>query len=674
MISKILKSIGIPILLFLPAGLNAQCWELVWSDEFNYTGFPDPAYWTYETGGGGWGNNELQYYKADDEDNCWVADGMLTITAINESYGGRDYTSARIITRDKFSFQYGKFEASMKLPYSKGLWAAFWAMGQNIGQVGWPACGEIDIMEFIGGTTNDSKIYSTLHWDNNGHQQYGTSYTLPEGIFADTFHVISCEWSPTTVRTFVDGKQFYVIDIRPDYLSEFHQDFFILLNLAVGGNWPGSPDATSVFPNTYELDYVRVYKMAEDIAGLEIEGDTVLPQKASNKTFSLPAGPGWTYEWTVPGDAEIVSGQGTESIKLNWGCTEGEISCTVQGECQSYVFTKQVGLGIEINGPMFIAENEQAVLFFTDSLGGSSFQWTVPDDAEIVSGQGSDSITVNWGISFEDVQLEIVNECGTFVSTFDVIKKGQYPYPDIFTAHPVPGEIESVDYDYGGEGIAYHDTGAGNNGSGPRPDENVDTEYNDNGSPNVGWISNSEWLEYSIDVQVDTFYRINMRVATDNASGGPFSVHFNGEERLSGITVSNTGGWDSFTTKNIGTVYLTTEDTLMRIFFNTGGFNIGKMTFTPTSDPTIGILDRQKTEGLDIYPVPAGNSLIILSGEPVRQIRLMDFSGRVLKEFNAQNQNRIELDISQYPNGTYLLDIELDQGIKTSRKFVKKAL
>jgi len=233
--------------------------NLVWSDEFNYTGLPDAQYWNMETGGGGWGNNELQYYT-NREANAKVDNGILTITALKEDYGGRNYTSARITTQNKFDFKYGKIEAKIKLPYGKGLWPAFWMLGANFGSTGWPACGEIDVMEMVGGDGNDSKCHSTLHWDNNGHQSYGESYTLTSGILADDFHVFSMEWDEQKIVSYIDGIQYFIIDITPGALSEFHDNFFIIMNVAVGGVWPGSPNTSTVFPQTLEVDYVRVYQ------------------------------------------------------------------------------------------------------------------------------------------------------------------------------------------------------------------------------------------------------------------------------------------------------------------------------------------------------------------------------------------------------------------------------
>lgn len=233
---------------------------LIWSDEFDYTGLPDPSKWNMEIGGDGWGNNELQYYT-DSENNAYVDNGVLTITARKESVGGRDYTSARITTQNKFDFKYGRIEARIKLPYGQGMWPAFWMLGKNFNTVGWPACGEVDIMEMVGGTGQDNTVYATLHWDNNGENaSYGESYTLPNGIFADDFHLFSVEWDSQKIVAFMDDTQYYQIDITPEQVSEFHQNFFVILNMAVGGDWPGPPDGTTEFPQTMKVDYVRVYQ------------------------------------------------------------------------------------------------------------------------------------------------------------------------------------------------------------------------------------------------------------------------------------------------------------------------------------------------------------------------------------------------------------------------------
>src|SRR5690606_26188602 len=208
--------------------------KLLWQDEFEGDVL-NGAYWTHEIGTGqnGWGNNELQYYR---DDNTSLLDGYLVITARKESHQGLDYTSSRIITKDKFDFQYGRVDIRAALPQGQGIWPALWMLGENFSTVGWPACGEIDIMEMIGGSGREKTVHGTVHWESNGHASYGKSHSLPSGTFADQFHVFSIVWDDQTIRWYVDDVQFNVIDITPAGLSAFHEPFFFIFNVAVGGN------------------------------------------------------------------------------------------------------------------------------------------------------------------------------------------------------------------------------------------------------------------------------------------------------------------------------------------------------------------------------------------------------------------------------------------------------
>lgn len=230
--------------------------QLVWSDEFNGSSL-DTSKWGYETGTGasGWGNNELQYYT-NRTDNAYVSGGALHIRAKRESYGGRNYTSARLNTNGKFTFKYGYVEARLALPSSQGIWPAFWMLGANIGSVGWPACGEIDIMEAINA---ENRTYATCHWDCNGHSDYGKN----TGNFDITqYHTYGLQWDSQYIRMFVDGNKIYEMYIENNAggTEEFHRPFYLLLNVAVGGNWPGFAVNDSAFPQEMKVDYIRVYQ------------------------------------------------------------------------------------------------------------------------------------------------------------------------------------------------------------------------------------------------------------------------------------------------------------------------------------------------------------------------------------------------------------------------------
>jgi len=232
---------------------------LAWVDEFEGTELKS-EFWSHETGNGqnGWGNNELQYYRAQ---NTSLQDGYLIITAKKESFGGKEYTSSRIITKDKKEFRYGRVDIRAALPKGQGIWPALWMLGSNFNTVGWPACGEIDIMEMVGGNGRDNTVHGTVHWEHDGSPaQYGGDYTISSGSLANEFHVYSIIWDAQSIRWLIDNKEFHVIDTRPAQLDEFRRNFFFIFNVAVGGNWPGSPDATSTYPQHMIVDYVRVFQ------------------------------------------------------------------------------------------------------------------------------------------------------------------------------------------------------------------------------------------------------------------------------------------------------------------------------------------------------------------------------------------------------------------------------
>jgi beta-glucanase (GH16 family) len=243
-------------------------WALAWSDEFNGPNGspPDPEKWAIETGGGGWGNNELEYYT-DRPKNVYQQDGNLVITALEEKYKAdgvsRNYTSARLKTQGKFSQTFGRFEARMKIPRGQGIWPAFWMLGADIGEAGWPTCGEIDIMENIG--KEPGMVHGTIHGPGySADHGIGAPFSLPAGqSFADDFHVFAVEWEPEAIRFYVDGHLYATrtpADLPQGTKWVYDHPFFLLLNVAVGGYWPGNPEASTSFPQTMLVDYVRVYR------------------------------------------------------------------------------------------------------------------------------------------------------------------------------------------------------------------------------------------------------------------------------------------------------------------------------------------------------------------------------------------------------------------------------
>jgi len=231
----------------------------VWSEEFNGTEI-NSSVWSFDTGDSGWGNNEWQNYTTS-KNNAFVSNGLLAIEARIESLNPTKYTSARLKSIGKKSFTYGRIDIRAKLPSGKGIWPALWMLGENITSLSWPACGEIDIMELLGHEPN--KSYGTLHWGAKGgpSTHVGGSHSLTNGNFSDQFHVFSIDWTSEKVDFLVDDIRYFTVpktQVNGDY--PFNKPFFFILNVAVGGNWPGYPDYTTTFPQRMLVDYIRVYQ------------------------------------------------------------------------------------------------------------------------------------------------------------------------------------------------------------------------------------------------------------------------------------------------------------------------------------------------------------------------------------------------------------------------------
>ncbi len=314
---------------FLNVTVTAQCPTLVWADEFNTTVL-DASKWTAENGGGGWGNGELQYYKAA---NATVSTGTLKITAKKERVQANNYTSARIKTYLKGDWTYGRFEARIKLPKGAGLWPAFWMMPTDSYYGTWPKSGEIDISELVGSKPTNS--FGTLHYgtSSTNHQYKSADFFLNSGTFADAFHNFAIEWQAGVIKWYVDDNLYSTIttaDIAPNAWP-FDKRFYIILNLAVGGTLGGAVNNT-IFPCTMEVDYVRVYAGS----AATISGKRVVLNQAQGESYTVANAPaGSSYAWTVPAGATIVSGQGTSSLKVNWANTSssGNVTCAVSAAC-----------------------------------------------------------------------------------------------------------------------------------------------------------------------------------------------------------------------------------------------------------------------------------------------------------------------------------------------------
>ena len=254
----------VPLLLMLMSCNITNKYELVWSDEFDYQGLPDPGKWSYDTIGNawGWGNHELQYYTTAEIRNASVSKGTLKITVLKDTTGISNYTSARLMTKDKGDWLYGRFEIKAKLPDGRGLWPAIWMLPSDWEYGGWPQSGEIDIMENVG--FDPYTIVSSVHtsdYNHRIHTERNNKITVNDN--RDKFHVYGVEWDETTIKGFIDDQIYFTFEKEADdpKVWPFDKRFHLLLNIAVGGDWGGQKGIDdSIFPATMEIDYVRVYQ------------------------------------------------------------------------------------------------------------------------------------------------------------------------------------------------------------------------------------------------------------------------------------------------------------------------------------------------------------------------------------------------------------------------------
>lgn len=534
------------VLLLAVAPDARAAYSLVWADEFN-GGALDTSKWGYDLGDGcpdlcGWGNSELQYYRSQ---NVTVEGGHLVLTARQESYGGKQFTSGKVVTRDKHSFLYGRMEMRAKLPSGGGMWPAFWMMPQDDVYGGWAASGEIDIMEsanqmdFIGGT---------LHFGGSFPQNTSTGGTYAPGNtdFSDGFRVYAIEWEPDVMRWYVDdvlystktSNQWFTNAAPGNPRAPFDQAFYLILNAAVGGNYTGctSPGCVSAsLPQEFRIDYVRVYA---DI-------DNALP----------------SVSIVSPGSGSTLP-RGDVLIEVDASDSDGSIA-------RVEFYDDYTLLGESTEAPF-------------DFLWEDVFDGCYRVRVRAIDDQGGTNESV--------ADLTVGTGCG------------QGPYQGSFVV--LPGRLEAEDYDEGGPLVAYQDSDASNNGGAYRPSEHVDLEAcaDAGGGYNLGWIRPGEWVEYTVVATQTGSYDFRARVASENG-GGTFRLEVDGVDRTGVVTTPDTGGWQTWTDVDFS-ANLDAGPRVLRFVPLSGEFNVNwfEALSVATSAPSGAV--RGAIRSLDSYPNP----------------------------------------------------------------------
>ncbi len=361
--------------LTITSSIFSQIQVMVWNDEFSYSGLPDATKWGYDVGGSGWGNNELQYYTENRLENARVENGNLVVEARKENYGGMEYTSARLVTRQKGDWLYGRMEAYAKLPSGRGTWPAIWMLPTNWAYGSWPKSGEIDIMEYVG--YDPGVVHGSIHTEAYNHV-IGTQVTSTINVpTAETaYHLYAVEWGPEKIDIYVDNTKYFTFaNEHTDYTTwPFDKAFHLLLNIAVGGNWGGAQGVDpNIWPQKMLVDYVRVYQSlsAEQIF---ITGPGYVAPNQTGVSFTIPNIVNASYIWTIPNDATIVSGQGTNSIVVNWGEQAGEVSVQITHPQAGGTYTYNVKTSTTPSGDRYSLVN-----FKHDGIEGWSGMLTGPN-------------------------------------------------------------------------------------------------------------------------------------------------------------------------------------------------------------------------------------------------------------------------------------------------------
>jgi hypothetical protein len=427
----------------------------------------------------------------------------------------------------------------------------------------------------------------------------------------------------------------------------------------------------TIFPVSMEVDYVRIYQTPSQIEKF-VEGPARVAPRQQRLVFSSRVKNASSYEWQVPDGARIVEGAGEQEITVDWGCQQGEVGCTIHAEGSVYEGTHQVEV-VEprLDGPLFYSASDDPLFFSVEQMSQTTYQWYLPEGADLLAGEGTDSVEVDWPRRADSLQVKVSNSCGNYTLHHQVWSPDrQYPFPDPADMRILPDTIDPTHYDYGGEGVAYHDWNATNEGQGIRQDEGVDTQMNDEGHGNIGWINEGEWVEYSFRVEQETAVKLILRMASNEQTNGSVDVLVNGETATSTFQAENTGGWNIFREFESSAFTLTPADSILRLEFQGSGFNLGRIVFSRVET---GLQEGPSLPSLRTYPNPAGSFLYLSSSGEIHRAEVYDLTGRCVESVALENSLSTQrLRLAGLPPGMYLLRVQYENGHITSQKFLKK--
>ncbi|MBL7840099.1 MAG: family 16 glycosylhydrolase [Cyclobacteriaceae bacterium] len=645
--------------LMLFSNAFSQCEVLVWSDEFEGTGAPNSTFWSYDLGAGGWGNNEVQTYT-NSTTNVRQENGKLIIDAVKF---GSNWTSGRIKTQGKKTFTYGKIVFRAKLPTGVGTWPALWMLGQNITSVGWPACGEIDVMEHVG--KNQGVVQAALHTpSSNGNTVNKGATSVP--TVSTEFHDYAVSWNEQRIAFSVDNVVYYTYNPSTKNANTwpFTGPQFLIMNIAMGGNFGGPTIDPNLTSARMEVEYVRVY---EEKSEPSITGPKFVFENQTSLSYTAPDyGGGITYNWTLPEGATLVSGQGTRQISVDWGNADGELQLDIDGNtgCPSNSTSVNVTTIIEPTGDKYLAHS-----FSTSQLTG----WTSNGGASVTMQNVSDKLSVNYSLAaLRYIQLELPRAVD--VQDYSIVK---LPITIPASSASVPDLLMVfVDGD-GNETTAtrYELDASEKDGQTRLFSYNFDGKWDQN-NPDV----NPNYIKYvriymfpgTASFSLGDLYLYNSKTVPAAPTG--LAADINGSEvKLSWNDLSNATTFHIYRSATENGTYTRVESNVRaddnpHVIFPTTSINYYKVTGVNSTGESaqsaaveaIAVVTATEDElaSVSLYPNPSkGKFTITLPDQHFERIDLYDLQGRPLNFTTETGDKTITVSMRDHIPGVYFLKL-----------------
>lgn len=669
--------------LFSTVAAKAQNYiELVWSDEFDVNGAPNPVNWGYDLGANGWGNNEIQNYTSS-SNNVRVENGFLIIEAKKDGSG--NWTSGRVKSQGKKNFTYGKIVFRAKLPDGIGTWPALWMLAESVTSVNWPDCGEIDIMEHVG--KNRTVVQAALHSRSSfGNTVNHGSTIVP--TFDTQFHTYEALWTPEKIQFLVDGIPYYTYQpsSKTDATWPFKTPFFLIMNIAIGGNFGGPFVDPALSFARMEVDYVRVY---QDFSTLALNGPGIVEENQSGLTFSTNQIQDATYEWTVPADAQITSGAGTSSITVKWGESEGNVSVAVNFNSQTLEKTIPVVHVYKPQLPVFSLKSDYNLTWqVSDTDVANSYELEQKDGALRVNYDIGKVVSVPALVAIPDRPMDLTdhpvlrvrakskNKSRSLLMRMDWMDEASRTTnkSPVFNFTPLIDDGEYYDYKFNFETANQWKSTTADVNEARITRLNFYIDFGTFGVVDADslWIENI-WIE-----EPGNESQIPNRPSHLSGALAQGDLELSWRDNSATETgfqiFSSTSRNGTYTQSDAVAANVTTFTGSTDLFYRVRSFNAqGESTFSNifTAEDIVTSIHDEELSGVQLFPNPAQRTISIqVSGLQVKQLTVVSAHGLTVLDKNLAGKPSPTVDVSTLTPGVYFAQITLTNNVRVIRKLL----